>query len=82
MKNFFIAASGLDARGVGPRIMLITAPVLIAAIAFEIRTEPFADITFLKNDFAKIVGWIWLTFGITAFISTMTQFISNSQKDN
>ena len=80
MKKFFIAASGLDARGVGPRIMLITAPVLIAAIFFEIRSEPFADIVFLKNDFAKVAGWLWLATGIAAFITTMFQFISNFPK--
>jgi len=80
MKQFFIAASGLDARGVGPRIMLITAPVLIAAIVLEVRSELFADIVFLKNNYAKIVGWLWLTAGIAAFISTMAQFISNFPK--
>jgi len=80
MKQFFIAASGLDARGVGPRIMLITAPVLIAAIVFEISAEPFADIVFLKNSVAITVGWIWLIIGIAAFVSTMAQFISNFPK--
>jgi hypothetical protein len=32
MNQFFTSASGLDARGVGPRIMLRTAPFLVAAI--------------------------------------------------
>ena len=80
MKQFFITASGLDARGVGPRIMLITTPVLIAAIALEIRSEPFADIVFLKNNYAKAAGWLWLATGIAAFISTMAQFINNFPK--
>ena len=38
MKQSFISASGLDARGVGPRIMLATTPVLAAAI-FLVRQE-------------------------------------------
>jgi len=37
MEKFFISASGLDARGVGPRIMLATAPLL--AIAYPTGHE-------------------------------------------
>lgn len=80
MKSFFISASGLDARGVGPRIMIITAPLLLAAIVLEIQSVPFADVIFLKNNFAKTLGWFWLVTGIFAFISTMAQFISNFPK--
>jgi len=80
MKKFFISASGLDARGVGPRIMLITAPVLITAIAFEIQAVPFSDFVFTKNNIAKTAGWLWLIAGIVAFVSTMAQFITNFPK--
>jgi len=80
MKPFFISASGLDARGVGPRIMLITAPILAAAIILEIQSAPFSDVVFLKNNIAKTVGWLWLIAGIAAFATTMAQFISNFPK--
>lgn len=76
MKQFFISVSGLDARGVGPQIMIITAPLLLAAIVLEIQSVPFADIYFLKNNIAKTFGWFWLVVGMAAFITTMVQFIA------
>ena len=80
MNKFFISASGLDARGVGPRIMLITAPVLAAAVFFEIRPAPFTEIVSVKNHLAGIIGWIWLLAGFAAFVATLIQFISNFPK--
>jgi len=77
MKQFFISASGLDARGVGPRIMLITAPLLVVAIVLEIQSAQFAEIAVLNNQVVKTIGWLWLIFGRWAFITTMAQFISN-----
>ena len=80
MKTFFTSASGLDARGVGPRIMLTTLPVLAAAIFFEIKSAPFTEIVAGKNIEAELVGWIWLITGIAAFVATLAQFISNFPK--
>jgi protein-S-isoprenylcysteine O-methyltransferase Ste14 len=80
MKQFFISASGLDARGVGPRIILATTPVLAAAIFFEIKSAPFTEIVPGKSAEAIVIGWILLMTGIAAFIATMTQFISNFPK--
>jgi protein-S-isoprenylcysteine O-methyltransferase Ste14 len=80
MKKFFISASGLDARGVGPRIMLVTAPVLAAAIFFEIKSAPFTEIVPGKNAESILIGWILLIAGIAAFVATMAQFISNFPK--
>lgn len=80
MKTFFISASGLDARGVGPRIMLTTAPVMAAAIFFEIISAPFTEIVSGKSDEAITIGWILLIAGIAAFVATMAQFISNFPK--
>jgi len=80
MKKFFISASGLDARGVGPRIMLITAPVLTAAVLFEIRPAPFTEIVPVRSIEAIIIGWVWLIAGIAAFVTTLAQFISNFPK--
>ncbi len=80
MKNKFISASGLDARGVGPRIMLITAPVLAAAVFFEIRAAQFTEIVPGNSSAAKLIGWIWLITGFAAFVTTMVQFVSNFPK--
>jgi protein-S-isoprenylcysteine O-methyltransferase Ste14 len=80
MKNKFISASGLDARGVGPRIMLATAPVLAAAIFFEIKSAPFTEIAAGKSVEAGVIGWIWLIAGFAAFVATLIQFISNFPK--
>jgi len=80
MKQFFISASGLDARGVGPRIMLATTPVLAAAIFFEIKSAPFTEIVPGESVEATVIGWIWLIAGIAAFVATMSQFISNFPK--
>ena len=80
MKTFFISASGLDARGVGPRIMLATLPVLAAAIFFEIKSAPFTEIVPGKGVEATVSGWIWLIAGIAAFVATLAQFISNFPK--
>ncbi len=80
MKNKFTSASGLDARGVGPRIMLITAPVLAAAIFFEIKSALFTEIVTGKSAEAGVIGWIWLIAGFAAFVATLIQFISNFPK--
>jgi protein-S-isoprenylcysteine O-methyltransferase Ste14 len=80
MSKFFISASGLDARGVGPRIMLSTAPVLAAAIFFEFKSLPFTEIVPGKNIEAEVIGWIWLLAGVAAFVATLAQFISNFPK--
>ena len=80
MKQSFISASGLDARGVGPRIMLATAPVLAAAIFFEIKSASLTEIVAGNNIEATVIGWIWLIAGIAAFVTTMAQFISNFPK--
>lgn len=80
MKDKFISTAGLDARGVGPRIMLITSPVLAAAVFFEIRPEAFTEIVTGKNDVAGLIGWIWLIAGFAAFVATLIQFISNFPK--
>jgi hypothetical protein len=56
MKTFFNSASGLDARGVGPRIMLIIAPVLAAAVFFEIRPAPFTEIVPGKSIEAIVIA--------------------------
>ena len=80
MKNKFISASGLDARGVGPRIMLATAPVLTAAIFFEIKSTPFTEIAPGKSVEAGVIGWIWLIAGFAAFVTTLIQFIYNFPK--
>ncbi|HPE77500.1 MAG TPA: isoprenylcysteine carboxylmethyltransferase family protein [Draconibacterium sp.] len=80
MNSKFISASGLDARGVGPRIMLATAPVLVAAILFEIKSAPFTEIATVRSAESAVIGWIWLITGLAAFIATMIQFISNFPK--
>ncbi len=80
MKNFFISASGLDARGVGPRIMQATAPFLAAAVYCEIRKTTFAEIVTDPGNTAVTIGWIWLIAGISLFITALTQFIINFPK--
>jgi protein-S-isoprenylcysteine O-methyltransferase Ste14 len=80
MKTFFISASGLDARGVGPRIMGCTAPLLIAAIITEWMQTPFARISLPDNRFIPWSGWILLALGIVAFITSLVQFIVNFPK--
>lgn len=77
MKNFFISASGLDARGVGPRIMLATAPFLAIAIVIEIKSALFTEIFSVYDRFIGVFGWVWLSIGIAAFITAMVQFVSN-----
>ena len=80
MKTFFISASGLDARGVGPRIMLATLPFLAAAIFFEIKSAPFTEIVPGKSAETIVIGWIWMISGIVAFFATLAQFIHNFPK--
>lgn len=82
MDQFFTSASGLDARGVGPRIILLTSPFLLAAIISEIWIEAFFEIPLLNNAPVKIAGWIWLFIGIVLFISSMVQFSRNFPKGN
>jgi protein-S-isoprenylcysteine O-methyltransferase Ste14 len=80
MENFFISASGLDARGVGPRIMLLTLPFILAALICEVFDPSFARIGFASGSFLSFAGWFWLGTGLTAFIITMVQFIVNFPK--
>lgn len=82
MNQFFTSASGLDARGVGPRIMLRTAPFLLAAIVSEIWVSAVFEIPFLSNPIAKTSGLIWLFAGIVLFVSSMVQFSRNFPKGN
>jgi protein-S-isoprenylcysteine O-methyltransferase Ste14 len=82
MNQFFTSASGLDARGVGPRIMLRTAPFLVAAIVTEILAPSVFEISFLSNSFAKTTGLIWLFAGIVLFVTSMVQFSRNFPKGN
>jgi protein-S-isoprenylcysteine O-methyltransferase Ste14 len=82
MNKFFISASGLDARGVGPRIMLITAPFLAAAVYCEIRKTTFAEIVTDPGITVEAIGWIWLIAGISLFIAALAQFIINFPKGN
>jgi protein-S-isoprenylcysteine O-methyltransferase Ste14 len=80
MKQFFISASGLDARGVGPKIMLISAPLIIAAIVTEVTGSSFKEVPLLNHNYFSFAGWIWLVLGTIAFIITLVQFIVNFPK--
>lgn len=80
MNNLFISESGLDARGVGPRIMLATSPFLAAAILLEIKSALFTEIFSVYDRFIGVFGWVWLSIGIAAFITAMVQFVSNFPK--
>lgn len=80
MGKFFISASGLDARGVGPRIMLITSPFLISAIYTELTYFDFTKFTLPDNPVFINFGWIWLAIGIVLFIASMVQFSRNFPK--
>jgi protein-S-isoprenylcysteine O-methyltransferase Ste14 len=80
MKNFFKSASGMDARGVGPRIMLLTLPFILVAVVCEVFDPSFARIGFASGYFLSLAGWFWMGTGLTAFIITMAQFIINFPK--
>jgi protein-S-isoprenylcysteine O-methyltransferase Ste14 len=80
MKTFFISASGLDARGVGPRIILRTIPLVLVAVALGIFAPQLVNIGVFDNTPVKTFGWIWLAFGIAAFAASLAQFIANFPK--
>lgn len=80
MNQFFTSASGLDARGVGPRIMLRTAPFLLAAIVSEIWVPAIFGVSFFNSPAAKTTGLIWLLTGIVLFVVSMVQFSRNFPK--
>lgn len=80
MNQFFTTASGLDARGVGPRIMLTTAPFLAAAVYCEISKTTFGEIVTDPGNTAITIGWFWLIAGIVFFFTALTQFIVNFPK--
>ena len=82
MNQFFTSASGLDARGVGPRIMLRTFPFLFAAIISEIWVDAYFEMPLPNHAAVITVGWIWLFIGIVLFISSMIQFSRNFPKGN
>jgi len=80
MKTFFTSASGLDARGVGPRIMLRTFPFLLAAIITEVWFASVIELSILNYQAVKTAGWIWLAIGVVMFISSLVQFSRNFPK--
>lgn len=82
MNQLFTSASGLDARGVGPRIILRTSPFLLAAIVSEIWVAAFFEMPLLNNTPVKIGGWIWLSLGFVLFVSSIVQFSRNFPKGN
>lgn len=82
MNQFFTSASGLDARGVGPRIMLRTAPFLLAAIVTKIWVPALFGFSFLNSPAVKTTGLIWLFAGILLFLSSVVQFSRNFPKGN
>ena len=82
MNQLLTSASGLDARGVGPRIMLRTAPFLLAAIITKIWIPAFFEIAVLNNPATKTAGWILLSLGFVLFVSSIVQFSRNFPKGN
>lgn len=82
MNQLLTSASGLDARGVGPRIMLRTAPALLAAIITKIWIPAFFEIAVFNNPAAKTAGWILLSLGFVLFVSSIVQFSRNFPKGN
>jgi len=80
MSQFFTSASGLDARGVGPRIMLFTSPFLISAIYTEWKSFEFSKISLLDRPLFSTIGWLWLSVGIVLFVSSIVQFSRNFPK--
>lgn len=82
MNQFFTSASGLDARGVGPRIIFRTLPVVLAAVISEIWFAPIIEIPAFSNSTIKFAGWLWLLMGFVLFISSVVQFSRNFPKGN
>jgi protein-S-isoprenylcysteine O-methyltransferase Ste14 len=80
MNHFLTSTSGLDARGVGPRILLRTFPFLLAAIITEIWFTSSVEMLILNYPVVKIAGWIWLSVGIVLFVSSIVQFSINFPK--
>lgn len=80
MRKQLINSAGLDAKGVGPQIMLRTSPFLISAIAVEIFRPKWLEISFLTESWTSYLGWIWLCIGIVLFITTIVQFSVNFPK--
>lgn len=82
MNQFFTSASGLDARGVGPRIIFRTLPVVLAAVISEIWFTPIIEIPVLSDSAIKSAGWLLLLTGFVLFISSVVQFSRNFPKGN
>ena len=80
MNQFFTSASGLDARGVGPRIILRTAPFLLAAVVAEFIPVRLSGFPFSENQVVKTAGFIWLAAGIILFVASIVQFSRNFPK--
>lgn len=80
MSQFFTSASGLDARGVGPRIILRTSPFLLAAMITEVWFASLVELSILNYPVVKTAGWLWLSVGIVLFVSSIVQFSRNFPK--
>jgi protein-S-isoprenylcysteine O-methyltransferase Ste14 len=75
MKDKLLSPNGLDARGVGPRILQFTIPVILLAIiasaySFSWSGFPWQDVTFIKWS-----GAILTFMGATIFVIALVHFI-------
>jgi protein-S-isoprenylcysteine O-methyltransferase Ste14 len=82
MNQFFTSASGLDARGVGPRIMIRTFTFLLTAVVTDVLFASLIEMHLLSSPVVKTAGWIWLLAGIVLFVASIVQFSRNFPKGN
>ncbi len=75
MENTFLSPKGLDARGVGPRILRFTIPLVLLAIiasvyGFNWSYFPWQDVSFIKWS-----GAILTLLGAAIFVTALAHFI-------
>lgn len=75
MKDKFVSPKGLDARGVGPRIMQFAIPLIILAIIANVYRFRWAYYPWQDVDFITWSGAILTIFGATIFVSALVHFI-------
>jgi protein-S-isoprenylcysteine O-methyltransferase Ste14 len=75
MNTIFLSTKGLDARGVGPRIMQFAIPLIILAIIAKVYRFSWSGFPWKDVHFITWSGIIRTIFGATIFVSALVHFI-------
>jgi len=80
MNKNFISPLGLNPMGVGPKIIKITLPFLLAGIILGYFYPNVSYFPLYNEQILKPAGWIFISFGVFAYVVAIKQFAKGFPK--